>query len=117
MAGAASSRYLRHVADWTFITNHAAALLCIAEAPESTLREIGDCVGVRERTAHRIVSDLVEEGYVIRERTRSRNAYQIRAELPMRPQRVRGHNVGTLLALLEPRAREESGGEEQAQAS
>lgn len=94
------SRYRRRVSDWTFITNHAAALLCIAEAPDATLREIGDCVGVRERTAHRLVSDLVEEGYVIRERRGSRNAYRIRAHLPMRHQRVRGHKVGTLLALF-----------------
>lgn len=54
---------------------------------------------------------------MIRERRGSRNAYQIRAEPPMRHQLVRGHNVGTLLALLEPRATEESGGKEQAQAS
>ena len=53
---------------WSFLTNHAQVLLCIAHDPGIRLREIGDTVGITERAAHRIVSELDGAGYVSRER-------------------------------------------------
>ena len=49
---------------WTFLTNHAQVLICLAEDPEIRLRDIGDLVGITERAAHRIVGDLIAAGYV-----------------------------------------------------
>lgn len=66
------------------LTNHAHVLLCVARDPSMRLREIGDCVGVTERAAHRIVGDLEREGYLSRKRVGRRNLYEMRADLPLR---------------------------------
>jgi DNA-binding MarR family transcriptional regulator len=62
---------------WSFFTNHARVLACIAQDPRARLREIGDAVGITERAAHRIVNELCEAGYVSRERSGRRNVYEI----------------------------------------
>jgi DNA-binding transcriptional ArsR family regulator len=88
------------VTDWSLLTNHGHALLCVARDPEMTLRRIGDCVGITERAAHRIVSDLVEAGYLEKRREGTRNRYQIKPDVPMRHPLVQDHWVGELLAVL-----------------
>ena len=65
---------------WSFLTNHAHVLLCIAHDPASRLRDIADAVGITERAAHRIVAELVDEGYVSRERRGRRNFYEVHPE-------------------------------------
>ena len=52
---------------WDFLTNHAHVLVCVADDPGIRLRDIATAVGITERAAHRIVGELVEEGYVLRE--------------------------------------------------
>jgi DNA-binding MarR family transcriptional regulator len=52
---------------WTFLTNHAQVLVCIARDPGVRLRDIGDRVGITERAAHRIVVELADAGYITRE--------------------------------------------------
>ena len=49
---------------WGFLTNHARALLCIAHDPGVRLREIAVTLGITERAAFGIVTDLVDAGYV-----------------------------------------------------
>jgi hypothetical protein len=88
------------MAEWTLLTNHGHALLCVARDRGMTLRQIGDCVGITERAAHRIVSDLVEAGYLEKRREGTRNAYQIKPDVPMRHPLVSDHWVGELLAVL-----------------
>src|SRR5215212_5603848 len=66
---------------YQFLTNHAQVLLCVAHDPGIRLRDIAETVGVTERSAHRIVSELVEDGYVVRERIGRRNAHRIVSEL------------------------------------
>jgi len=85
---------------WDFLTNHAHVLLCVAHDPGIRLRDIADAVGITERAAHRIVSELVEEGYVLRERNGRRNRYEVLAELPLRHPLVEEQRVGDLLKLL-----------------
>jgi hypothetical protein len=94
------------MAEWTLLTNHGHALLCVARDRGMTLRQIGDCIGITERAAHRIVSDLVEVGYLDKRREGTRNVYEIRPDVPMRHPLVEDHWVGELLAVLvsEPRA-------------
>ena len=88
------------LASWDFLTNHAHVLICIASDPGARLREIAAAVGITERAAHRIVSELVEEGYVLREREGRRNRYEIVPKLPLRHPLVRQRKVGDLLAVL-----------------
>ncbi len=88
------------MADWRFLTNHAQVLFCIAEDSNRTLRELADCVGITERRAHRIVSELVDDGYVSRRKEGRRNHYAIRTDLPLRHRLQQDHTVGDLLAAL-----------------
>jgi DNA-binding IclR family transcriptional regulator len=90
------------MADWTFFTNHAHVLFCIAADPGIRLRDVADRVGVTERAAQRIVADLVEAGYLQRARDGRRNRYQIRTELPLRHPVEHEHQIGEILALLQP---------------
>lgn len=85
---------------WSFLTNHAQVLLCIAHDPGIRLREIGATVGITERAAHRIVGDLAGAGYISRERHGRRNRYTIEADLPMPDPLTPGQKVGDLLAIL-----------------
>lgn len=70
------------MAEWSFLTSHARVLLCIAHEPGVRLRDIAARVGVTERTAYGIVTDLTEAGYVIKHKDGRRNRYQIQAHPP-----------------------------------
>jgi predicted transcriptional regulator len=85
---------------WDFLTNHAHVLVCVATDPAIRLRDIAAAVGITERAAHQILSQLVEEGYVLREREGRRNRYQVVAGLPMRHPLLQEREVGELLAVL-----------------
>lgn len=88
------------MAGWTFLTNHAHTLICIARDPGIRLRDVAERVGVTERAAQRIVSDLVDAGYLDRLREGRRNSYRIRADRPMRHPVEHGHRVGEILEVL-----------------
>jgi DNA-binding MarR family transcriptional regulator len=85
---------------WTFVTSHTQVLLCIAQDPQARMRDIADRVGITERAAQRIVSDLVESGYVQRHRNGRRNHYTINHTAELRHQLQRGLDIGRLLDLL-----------------
>ncbi len=87
---------------WSFLTNHARVLLCIADDPAIRLRDIGEQVGITERAAYRIVDDLASGGYVSRERTGRRNRYTVHRHLPV-PDRISPTQpIGDLLEILAP---------------
>ena len=88
---------------WSFLTNHAQVLLCIAQDPGIRLREIGETIGITERAAHRIVSDLAAAGFLARERQGRRNHYTIESDLPVPDPLARTRKIGELLDLLSPR--------------
>ena len=85
---------------WDFLTNHAHVLVCVARDPGIRLRDIAVAVGITERAAHRIISELVDEGYVVRERQGRRNRYQVKTKLPLRHPLAEEHEVGDLLDVL-----------------
>jgi DNA-binding IclR family transcriptional regulator len=91
---------MRGVADWSFLTNHARVLLCIARDPGVRLRDIAARTGVTERTAYGIVTDLTEAGYVVKHRDGRRNRYQIQAHPPLPGTGSRERTIGQILALL-----------------
>ena len=85
---------------WTFLTNHAQVLVCIARDAGVRLRDIGERVGITERAAHRIVVELADAGYITRERNGRRNHYTINAHFPLPDPIAREQNVGELLEIL-----------------
>jgi len=85
---------------WRFLTNHTQVLLCIARTPDIRLRDVAEQVGITERAAQRIVADLVEAGFVDRERHGRRNQYRVNPDVHMRHPAQEGVEVGILLELL-----------------
>jgi predicted transcriptional regulator len=85
---------------WSFLTNHAQVLVCIAHDPGIRLREIGEAVGITERAAHRIVVELADAGYISRERNGRRTRYTIKSHLPLPDPLAREQRIGDLLAIL-----------------
>jgi hypothetical protein len=85
---------------WTFLTNHAHVLMCLAADPELRLRDVAERVGITERAAQRILHDLVAHGYVARLKVGRRNSYRLRLEQPMRHPVEAGHAVRDLVAAL-----------------
>jgi DNA-binding IclR family transcriptional regulator len=88
------------VPKWTFLTNHAQVLLCVAGDPAARLRDIAVSAGITERSAYGIISDLTEAGYVVKHKDGRRNKYQIQAHLPLPEAAIRERTVGELLNLL-----------------
>jgi DNA-binding IclR family transcriptional regulator len=88
------------VASWSFLTNHGRALLCIARDPGVRLRDIAADVGITERRAYGIVTDLSKAGYVVKIKDGRRNRYEIQAHLPLPESSNREHAIGDVLDLL-----------------
>jgi hypothetical protein len=88
------------VANRSFLTNHARVLLCIAHDPGVRLRDIAATVGITERSAFGIVTDLAEAGYVVKQKDGRRNRYQIQAHLPLPEPASQEPAIGDVLALL-----------------
>ena len=88
------------MANWSFLTSHARVLMCIAHDPGARLRDIGASLGITERSAYGIVTELAEAGYVVKQKDGRRNRYQIQAHLPLPEPTSRERTVGEILALL-----------------
>jgi predicted transcriptional regulator len=88
------------MADWSFLTNHARALMCIAHDPGVRLRDVAATLGITERRAYGIVTDLTAAGYVVKDKDGRRNRYQVQGHQPLRgaisPQRT----IGEVLDML-----------------
>ncbi len=85
---------------WNFLTNHAKVLVCIANDPGMRLRDIGERIGITERAAHRIVTELGNAGYITRQRVGRRNHYMINVDLPVHDPIARTQSVGRLIEVL-----------------
>jgi DNA-binding MarR family transcriptional regulator len=85
---------------WTFLTNHAQVLLCLADTPEIRLRDVAERVGITERATQRILADLIEAGYVKAERIGRRNRYTVDRQHRMRHSAQLGYEIDALLAAL-----------------
>ena len=87
-------------ANWTFLTSHARVLLCITHDPGVRLRDIAARVGITERSAYGIVTDLAEAGYIVKEKNGRRNRYEIQSHLPLPEPTSQERTVGEVLTLL-----------------
>jgi DNA-binding IclR family transcriptional regulator len=88
------------MSEWSFLTNHARALLYIAHDPDTRLRDLAAALDVTERTAYGIVVDLSDAGYVLKEKDGRRNRYHIQAHLPLRDSISRERTIGEVLHLF-----------------
>lgn len=86
--------------NWSFVTNHARVLMCIARDPGVRLRDIAASLDITERRAYGIVTDLTEAGYVLKAKDGRRNRYEIQAHLPLPESTGRERAIGDLLDLL-----------------
>ena len=95
---------------WTFLSNYAHVLLCIAREPKVRLREVAHRVGITERAVQRIVADLEEGGYLSRSRSGRRNRYEVHLDRPLRHAVESHHAVGAIFsAILQPGLPDRSG--------
>lgn len=85
---------------WSFFTNHARVLACIADDSGMRLRDIAATLGITERTAFGIVTDLTEAGYVVKDKEGRRNRYRIQDHLPLRTDVGRQPTIGEVLGVL-----------------
>jgi hypothetical protein len=92
------------VGPFSFLTNHGAVLLCIADDPRARMRDIAATVEITERATQRIVADLVDKGYVERARAGRRNTYTVRTDLPVALPMKRDVDLQSLLSVLLPGA-------------
>ncbi len=92
---------------WVFLTNHAHVLLCVARDPMSRGRDIAEAVGITERAAQRILSDLEAGGYVKKRKVGRRNRYTVNPHGHLRHPSFRGFEIGPLLEILKTGYRSE----------
>lgn len=83
---------------WTFLSNHGNVIVYIDEHPTARLREIAEAIGITERATHKLVSELVDEGYITRTRVGRRSEYAVNCDQHLRHQSLTNHTVRELLA-------------------
>jgi hypothetical protein len=96
--------------NWSFLTNHARVLLCIARDPGARLRDIAASLGITERSAYGIVTDLTTAGYVVKRKDGRRNRYEIQEHLPLPEPASQEPPIGEVLALLAGQRRQAEAG-------
>lgn len=85
-----------------FLTNHGLVLLCIAHDSEVRMRDIAADVAITERAAQRIVADLIDAGYLARQRVGRRNRYTVQASVSLALPTRRAVDLKALLTVLIP---------------
>jgi len=90
----------RREVSWTFLSNHAHVLLCLARDPDQRLRDVAAAVGITERAVQKIVADLEEGGVLTRHREGRRNRYELHPDLPLRHPIEAHCSVGDLMRMV-----------------
>jgi DNA-binding MarR family transcriptional regulator len=85
---------------WTFLSNHAHVLVCLALDPHARLRDVATEVGITERAVQGIVGDLERAGVIQRERHGRRNAYRLHLDAPLRHPLEAHRPIRALLAMV-----------------
>ncbi len=88
------------MAGWTFLTNHAHVLLCLAQGESLTTRELSLRIGITERSVQAILSDLITDGYLTKTKVGRRNHYTVNPSGRLRHPLEREHTVGELINTL-----------------
>lgn len=85
---------------WTFLSHHAHVLVCLAENPGIRLRDVAEKVGITERSAMRVITQLDEAGYLTRDKDGRRNHYTIALDAHLRHPIEAGCTVEQLLQMV-----------------
>ena len=85
---------------WTFLSNHAHVLVCLALDSDVRLREVAEQVGITERAVFKIVNQLEDAGVVTRIREGRRNHYEIDTTVQLRHPLESQRTVGSLLKMV-----------------
>lgn len=85
---------------WTFLTNHAHVLLCLAQGESLTARELSMRIGITERSVQAILADLIEDGYLSKSKVGRRNSYTVNPRGRLRHPLESAHTVGELISVL-----------------
>ena len=86
---------------WTFLTNHAHVLLCLARGESLTARELGQRIGITERAVQVILADLTDGGYLIKRKEGRRNLYTVNRRGRLRHPLEAHHTIGDLITALD----------------
>ena len=86
--------------NWTFLSNHAHVLVCVAKNPDVRLSEVAALVDIRERTVHRIVHELLDAGYISVTKDGRNNVYSVDLDKPLRHPLEADHNIQAIIAPL-----------------
>lgn len=89
---------IKETTGWTFLSNHGHVLICIAKNPDIRLSEVAELVGIRERTAHRIVHELEDEGYLIVTKEGRKNLYRVNLDRPLRHSLEADHDIRAIVS-------------------
>lgn len=85
---------------WTFLTNHSHVLFSLYRNPEITLREVAQEVGITERAVQKLVSELEEEGYIVKQKVGRRNQYTLDLSKSLRHDLERHTTIASILGVL-----------------
>ena len=85
---------------WFILTNHGNVLLCVARDPTIRISELADRVGIGERAAQKIITDLVRDGYLLRIKEGRRNRYEVNRNAQLRHPILADLEIGPLLDAL-----------------
>ena len=88
------------MSEWALLSNHGLALICLADKPEVTTREIANDLGMTERSVQKIVSDLHSASYIRKEKVGRRNRYKVNHQKPLRHPLKKDKTVDDLLTAL-----------------
>ena len=91
--------------NWTFLSNHTHVLICIAKQPDVRLSEVAELVGIRERSVHRIVHELIDAGYLSVTKVGRNNVYEIDLDRPLRHPLEADHDIRDVVMPLLRRSR------------
>jgi predicted DNA-binding transcriptional regulator YafY len=88
------------VSQWNLLTNHGRVLLYIADDPEARLRDIAANLDITERSVYRVINEMSDAGYLVKEREGRRNRYEVQPRSPVQDPPVRGHSLADALREL-----------------
>ena len=86
--------------EWAFITSHFLVLLCLAEDPEARIADVAERLQLTERRVQAIATELLDAGYVQKDRIGRRNRYQVNRDMPLRHLQTQHRRLGDLLDLI-----------------
>jgi predicted DNA-binding transcriptional regulator YafY len=88
------------VSQWNLLTNHGRVLLYIADEPGARLRDIAAKLDITERSVYRVINEMADAGYLVKEREGRRNRYEVQHRSPSENAPDGGRSLGDALREL-----------------